>query len=70
MSVSIIISTFNGASRIGNCLDALLKQTHNCDTEILVVNDGSTLRPQMSSPVTRVFVSSIRQNAGPAEVRD
>jgi cellulose synthase/poly-beta-1,6-N-acetylglucosamine synthase-like glycosyltransferase len=42
MSVSIIIPTFNGASRVGNCLDALLQQTVGRDAEILVVNDGST----------------------------
>ncbi len=41
-SVSIIIPTFNGASRIGDCLDALLQQTAGRDVEILVVNDGST----------------------------
>jgi glycosyltransferase involved in cell wall biosynthesis len=42
ISVSIIIPTFNGSTRIGNCLDALLKQTAILDAEILVVNDGST----------------------------
>ena len=42
MSVSIIIPTFNGASRIGNCLDALVKQIIGHNAEILVVNDGST----------------------------
>jgi cellulose synthase/poly-beta-1,6-N-acetylglucosamine synthase-like glycosyltransferase len=42
MSVSIIIPTFNGASRITNCLDALSIQTEGRDVEILVVNDGST----------------------------
>jgi cellulose synthase/poly-beta-1,6-N-acetylglucosamine synthase-like glycosyltransferase len=41
-SVSIIIPTFNGASRIGNCLDALLPQIAERNAEILVVNDGST----------------------------
>ena len=41
-SASIIIPTFNGASRIGNCLDSLMKQTAGRDVEILVVDDGST----------------------------
>ena len=41
-SVSIIIPTFNGASRIGKCLNALLPQVAGRDAEILVVNDGST----------------------------
>jgi cellulose synthase/poly-beta-1,6-N-acetylglucosamine synthase-like glycosyltransferase len=38
---SIVIPTFNGATRIGNCLDALLKQADSHDAEILVVDDGS-----------------------------
>jgi glycosyltransferase involved in cell wall biosynthesis len=69
-SVSIIIPTFNGASRIGNCLDALLKQTIGRDAEILVVNDGST--DNTADVVTRY--SGIRlisqSNAGPAAARN
>ena len=41
-SVSIIVPTFNGASRIGKCLDALLEQCTDRHAEILVINDGST----------------------------
>ncbi|MFZ0319985.1 MAG: glycosyltransferase [Candidatus Sulfotelmatobacter sp.] len=40
--ISIIVPTFNGGYRIGNCLDALLKQTAGREAEILVVDDGST----------------------------
>jgi glycosyltransferase involved in cell wall biosynthesis len=70
-SVSIIIPTFNGASRIDNCLDALLKQqTVDRDVEILVVNDGST--DNTADMVTRY--SGIRlvsqANAGPAAARN
>ncbi|HEV2396664.1 MAG TPA: glycosyltransferase [Candidatus Sulfotelmatobacter sp.] len=70
MLISIIIPTFNGASRIGNCLDALLKQTHNRDTEILVVNDGST--DETADVVARYpCVRLINQaNAGPAAARN
>jgi glycosyltransferase involved in cell wall biosynthesis len=69
--VSIIIPTFNGASRIDNCLDALLKQqTVDRDVEILVVNDGST--DNTADMVTRY--SGIRlvsqANAGPAAARN
>jgi glycosyltransferase involved in cell wall biosynthesis len=70
MSVSIIVPTFNGASRIGNCLDALLKQAVEHDAEILVVNDGST--DNTTSVVARY--SGVRlitqQNAGPAAARN
>ena len=70
MSVSIIIPTFNGASRIGNCLDALLEQTVGRDAEILVVNDGST--DNTAEVVARYSgVRLITQtNAGPAAARN
>jgi glycosyltransferase involved in cell wall biosynthesis len=70
VSVSIIIPTFNGASRIGNCLDALVKQTTEQSTEILVVNDGST--DNTADIVGRY--SSVRlinqANGGPASARN
>jgi glycosyltransferase involved in cell wall biosynthesis len=70
MSVSIIIPTFNGASRIGNCLDALSHQTAGRDAEILVVNDGST--DNTADVVARYSgVRLITQsNAGPAAARN
>jgi glycosyltransferase involved in cell wall biosynthesis len=70
MSVSIIIPTFNGSSRIGNCLDALLKQTGGRDVEIVVINDGST--DNTADVVARYCgVRLISQsNAGPAAARN
>jgi GT2 family glycosyltransferase len=69
MSVSIIIPTFNGASRIRNCLEALLQQTHPPDAEIVVVNDGST--DNTTEVVGRYPVRLISQaNAGPAAARN
>ena len=69
-SISIIIPTFNGASRIGNCLDALLKQTTGRDVDILVVNDGST---DNTAEVVGGY-SGVRlinqRNAGPAAARN
>jgi GT2 family glycosyltransferase len=69
-SVSIVIPTFNGASRIAHCLDALLKQTAGRDVEILVVNDGST---DNTVDVVTLY-SGIRlisqANAGPAAARN
>jgi GT2 family glycosyltransferase len=70
VSVSIIIPTFNGGSRIGNCLDALLKQISRQDAEILVVNDGST--DNTTDIVGRYpGVRLIHQaNSGPAAARN
>ena len=69
-SASIIIPTFNGASRIGNCLDSLVKQTAGGNVEILVVDDGST---DNTANVVRGY-SSVRlipqANAGPASARN
>ncbi len=70
IAASIIIPTFNGASRIRNCLDALLKQAPARDTEILVVNDGST---DSTEDVVKRYsgVRLITQaNAGPAAARN
>jgi GT2 family glycosyltransferase len=70
MSVSIIIPTFNGASRIGNCLDGLSSQTAGRDAEILVVNDGSsdhTADIVAHYPGVRLITQS---NAGPAAARN
>jgi glycosyltransferase involved in cell wall biosynthesis len=67
---SIIIPTFNGASRIGNCLQALLQQTAGKDVEILVVNDGSTdntAEVVEHYPGVRCITQS---NAGPAAARN
>jgi len=69
-SISIIIPTFNGASRIGNCLDALLKQTTGRDVDILVVNDGSTdntAEVVRGNPGVRLIS---QRNAGPAAARN
>jgi glycosyltransferase involved in cell wall biosynthesis len=69
-SASIIIPTFNGASRIGNCLDSLMKQTAGQNVEILVVDDGST---DNTANVVRGHSSVrviIQANAGPASARN
>jgi GT2 family glycosyltransferase len=69
-SASIVIPTFNGGARIGNCLDSLVKQTTGSGVEILVVDDGSS--DNTASVVSRY--SSVRlisqSNAGPAAARN
>jgi len=69
-SASIIIPTFNGASRIGHCLDALVKQTAGRDVEILVVDDGST--DNTANVVGRYSAVRLitQANAGPAAARN
>jgi GT2 family glycosyltransferase len=67
---SIIIPTFNGASRIKNCLDALTSQIAGRDIEILVVDDGST---DKTADVVRHYLSVrliTQVNAGPAAARN
>jgi glycosyltransferase involved in cell wall biosynthesis len=68
--VSIVIPTFNGASRIRHCLDALLNQVPGRNVEILVVNDGSTddtAQVVHNYPAVRLLN---RANAGPAAARN
>jgi len=70
VEASIIIPTFNGASRIGNCLDALLEQTTRRDVEIVVVNDGST---DNTAEIVRRYSTVLlinQANAGPAAARN
>lgn len=70
VSASIIIPTFNGASRIGKCLEALLQQTTEGKIEIIVVNDGSTDNTADivgGYPKVRLLNQS---NAGPAAARN
>ncbi len=69
-SVSIIIPTFNGASRIGNCLDSLASQTPGREVEILVVDDGST--DNIAGVVERYSAVRLitQKNAGPAAARN
>ena len=68
--VSIVIPTFNGASRIGACLDSLTGQSAGRDIEILVIDDGS--KDSIAEVATRYpTVRLIRQkNAGPASARN
>jgi cellulose synthase/poly-beta-1,6-N-acetylglucosamine synthase-like glycosyltransferase len=69
-SVSIIVPTFNGASRIGRCIEALVDQAERHDAEILIVNDGST---DNTADVVRQYagIRLITQgNAGPAAARN
>jgi glycosyltransferase involved in cell wall biosynthesis len=72
MFVSIIIPTFNGAARIGHCLDALLPQTIGRDVEILVIDDGST--DNLAEIVSRYGRAGVRfitqRNGGPASARN
>lgn len=40
--ITVVVPTFNGQSRISECLDALLSQTFSRQFRILVIDDGST----------------------------
>lgn len=69
-TVSIIIPTFNGASRIVKCLDALLQQNASSQMEILVVDDGSTDNiAEVVKQYSHVRLIS-QANAGPAAARN
>jgi GT2 family glycosyltransferase len=69
-SVSIIVPTFNGGSRVASCIEALLQQDPARKSEILVVDDGST---DNTAEVVRAYpcVRLITQvNSGPAAARN
>lgn len=69
-SFSIIVPTFNGAHRIGYCLEALVREAAGRDVEIIVVDDGSK---DATPDVVAKFpgVRLIQQaNMGPAGARN
>jgi GT2 family glycosyltransferase len=69
--VSVIIPTYNGASRICRCLDSLKRQTSRCDLEVIVVNDGSSDNTIDVIQHLYPWVRLINQkNAGPATARN
>lgn len=68
MHVSIVIPAYNAASTLDECLDACLQQSH-ADTEIIVVDDGSS--DDTPSIAQAHSVRYIRQkNSGPAAARN
>ena len=70
MRVSIVIPTFNGASRIARTLEALRSQSFEGEMEIIVVDDGSR---DATAAVVRSFdgVRLLSQpNRGPAAARN
>lgn len=71
MTVSAIIPTFNGRSRIGRTLAALLAQPGAADLEIIVVDDGSTdgTAASCAGLDDRIRVLS-QPNQGPAAARN
>jgi glycosyltransferase involved in cell wall biosynthesis len=69
-AASIIVPTFNGATRIGRCLDALLNQASGKNVELIVVNDGSTDNTVgVVEGYSRVRLIT-QANAGPAAARN
>lgn len=70
IAVSVIIPTYNGASKIERCLTALRGQDFGQAFEVIVVNDGSTdgiLGVLAKYPEVRVITQA---NAGPAAARN
>jgi glycosyltransferase involved in cell wall biosynthesis len=70
MRTSVIVPTFNGATRIGACLDALVPQVKKHAGEILVVNDGSTDQTAVVAATYPGVIVLDQPNAGPAAARN
>ena len=67
---TVIVPTYNGATRIARCLRSLLPQTAGSNVDILVIDDGSTDdTTEVCRGFTGVRVISQR-NAGPAAARN
>ena len=69
MTVTIAVPCYNGASYIGGCIEALLKQTSPAD-DILVVDDGSTDQSKAILSRYPVNVLTHKQNLGLSAARN
>jgi glycosyltransferase involved in cell wall biosynthesis len=64
---SVIVPVYNGEKYIKETLDSIIKTTANFDTEIIVVNDGSTDRTREMLEIYEGIIILINQdNAGEA----
>jgi len=74
--LSIIVCSFEGASRIGDCIDALTKQTISEKIEIIVVDDGSSdsttflASALLENKNTRYNVITLSENQGLSAARN
>ncbi|MCP4109526.1 MAG: glycosyltransferase [Desulfobacteraceae bacterium] len=73
--ISIIVPTYNGATRISACIEALLVQQTGRKYEIIIVDDGST---DNTCDIVKKYVKKydskalliVQNNAGPASARN
>jgi GT2 family glycosyltransferase len=68
-SLSIIVPAFNNPRDLEECLSPLLAEAPP-DTEIIVVDDGSTEQIRSVATAKRVSVVRLDQNAGPSSARN
>lgn len=72
--LSVIIPTYNRPERLRQCLQALAKQTYDCQYfEVIVVDDGShtSMAPIIDELASKVDITLLQQqNSGPARARN
>jgi GT2 family glycosyltransferase len=69
--ISVIIPTLNGSERIGRCLNSLKNQAARCNSEVIVVDDGSIDSTAEMIRDKHPWVRLISQkNLGPAAARN
>lgn len=69
LTVSVIVPTFNNAKYIVAAIDSIRKQSHK-DTEIIVIDDGSTDNTQQIMKTFPDVVYVYQQHQGPAKARN
>ena len=65
-TVSVIVPAYNEEAHIASCLDAIQKQDYNGDTEVIVVNDGSTDRTAEIASKYPINLVDLKTNVGKA----
>lgn len=72
MEVSVIVPTYNRGEALKDCLAALLNQDFGNEYEILVIDDGSTIKYELPTDIVRNknLVLVKRKHGGPAIARN
>lgn len=75
MKTTVIIPTHNRAPLLGRAIQSLLRQRHDADLDLLVIDDGSTdgtgeLLEALSETHPQIRVLSHAANQGPSQARN
>lgn len=69
MAVSVIVPFYNSGAELAECVGALEREC-GADSELVLVDDGSTLAPALAPGSRNTRLLRLAQNSGPAAARN